>query len=264
MYNSKSIVLVQSSALLIIFLPFTHSFYRVLYYAVFGMFTDRMDAGEKLAGKLLHYEGQSPMVIAIPRGGVEIGFAVARKLHAPLDVVIVRKLGAPHNMEFGVGAIAEDDVGYIDRNMIEHLQISQSALRLVEAREYRELIRRKQFYRNGESLPLLTNKTVILVDDGLATGASARAALLSIKKHHPKKIIFAVPVCSEDTASAIRLLVDAFVCLEHTEQFEAVGRYYRDFHQMNDEEVMKLLQKSKEKQVSLRFGENGFGHKIVW
>src|SRR5579862_1393721 len=182
-----------------------------------SMFEDRIEAGKQLAGRLKKYENESPLVVALPRGGVAVGFPIAKTLHAPLEVEIVRKLGAPQNLELGIGAIAEDGVVYLDKDMLDYFQVSKGTLRLIQEREKAELERRRQLYRCGKSLGLLTNRTVILVDDGLATGVTARVAILSLKKHHPKKIIFAVPVCSQETAIAIRLLVDAVICIEHPE-----------------------------------------------
>ena len=172
------------------------------------MFADRIEAGEKLAAKLLTYQNEGPLVIALPRGGVAVGSPIASTLHAPLEVVIVRKLGAPQNLELGIGAIAEDGVEYLDTDMLDYFQVSQGTLHLIQEREIAEMERRKRLYRKGKPLPLLTNRTVILVDDGLATGVSAYAAILSLKKHHPKKILFAVPVCSMETADAISPLID--------------------------------------------------------
>jgi putative phosphoribosyl transferase len=228
------------------------------------MFEDRISAGKKLSEKLTVYESENPLVIALPRGGVAVGFPIAKKLHAQLEVEIVRKLGAPQNLELGIGAIAEDGIVYLDTKMMDYLQVSQGTLHVIQERETAELKRRKQLYRNGKPLPLLTNRTVILVDDGLATGASAHAAILSVKKHHPKKIIFAAPVCSKEIAATIRQIVDGIVCLEFPDNLEAIGRYYEDFRQVNDEEVLTLLQRINGKTPTHLASENDFSHKIVW
>ena len=228
------------------------------------MFTDRIDAGKDLARMLKQYKRENPLVIALPRGGVAVGFPVARALRSPLEVEIVRKLGAPQNLEIGIGALAEDGILYLDHDLLEYFQISQSTLRLIEKREKVELERRRKLYRRGKSLGLLTNRSVILVDDGLATGVTARAAILSIKKHHPKKIIFAAPVCSRETAEEIRSLVDSIICVTYPEDMKAIGNYYSDFRQMTDEEVLAFLQKSNGQSSVMTPEESDFNHKIVW
>src|SRR6266568_2209480 len=224
------------------------------------MFEDRIEAGKMLSEKLKKYEKENPLVVALPRGGVAVGFPIAKALHAPLEVEVVRKLGAPQNLEFGIGAVAEDGVVYLGKDMLEYFQISQSTLRLIQDREMLELERRKQLYRDGKPLPLLTNRTVILVDDGLATGVTARAAILSIKKHHPKKIIFAVPVCSKEIVVALRLMVDSIICLELPEKLDAIGRYYRDFAQVSDEEVLALLRRIIGNSPLHLKGDSDFSH----
>lgn len=227
------------------------------------MFEDRVEAGKQLAQRLTKYENESPLVVALPRGGVAVGFPIAKALHAPLEVEIVRKLGAPQNLELGIGAIAEDGVVYLDQDMLEYFQVSTGTLRLIQEREKAELERRRQLYRGGKPLGLLTNRTVILVDDGLATGVTARAAILSLKKHHPKKIIFAVPVCSQETAIDIREMVDSIICLEHPEKLDAIGRYYEDFRQVTDEEVLAQLRRING-DTSLPTSVDDFNHKIIW
>lgn len=228
------------------------------------MFEDRVEAGKLLGERLAKYENEAPLVIALPRGGVVVGSPIAKALHSPLEVVIARKLGAPQNLELGIGAVAEDGIVYLDHDMLDYFEISGSTLRLIEERELLEVERRKQIYRNGKPLPLLTNRTVILVDDGLATGVTARAAILSLKKHHPKKIIFALPVCSKETAGEIRSMVDTSICLEKPERMDAIGRYYEDFAQVSDEEVLSLLHKSTNNTPEQFTFENDFSHKIIW
>ncbi|HWY78860.1 MAG TPA: phosphoribosyltransferase family protein [Candidatus Sulfotelmatobacter sp.] len=228
------------------------------------MFDNRIDAGRQLVKKVLFCKGNNLMVIAMPRGGIVVGFPIAKALNVPLGVVIDYKIGAPQNFKLGIVTIAEHGAVFLDKELIEHLGISQSTLRLVEEHD-RELKRSKQLYRQGESLPLLTNKTIILVDDGLETGTSARAALVAIKKRHPKKIIFAVPICSEEVARTISSLVDTVICLQSVKYLEAIGKYYKDFRQVSDNEVITLLQKSKEKFFVMNpQGEDSFNHKIVW
>jgi putative phosphoribosyl transferase len=228
------------------------------------MFKNREEAGKELAEKLLQYERKSPLVVALPRGGVVVGYHIAQALKAPLEVVIVRKIGAPQNPELGVGAIAEDKVKYIDTAILDRHQISLNDLQFTEEQEKQELARRKQLYRKGRNLPLFTNKTIILVDDGLATGVSARAALLALKKHHPKQIIFAVPVCSSETAFIIRTLINGVICLQSPEYLETIGQFYEDFNQVTDEEVLRLLGKANETHHVVQWGDKDFSHKIIW
>lgn len=237
----------------------THVFVSYTY----AMFRDRLDAGRQLAEKLLKYEKKNPLVVALPRGGVSVGFPIAQVLRVPLEVIIVRKLGVPQNPEFGIGAIAEDGVTFLDTKWIEALQISPAELRAIKASEKVELERRAHLYRKGKLLPLLTSKTVILVDDGLATGVTARAALMAIKKHHPKKIVLAVPICSKKTMVSLSSFVDTIICLQTPEHLESVGMYYRDFHQITDGEVVRLLKEGKE-QKGMRVEDSDFGSKIVW
>jgi putative phosphoribosyl transferase len=223
------------------------------------MFENRTEAGKQLAEKLSN-ERKNSLIIALPRGGVAVGFPIAQKFKTNLEVIIARKLGLPNNPELGVGAIAEDGIIFLDREMVDLLQITTSTVKLLREKEEAELERRKKQYRNGKSLPLLTNKTIILVDDGLATGVTA---LLSLKKHHPKKIIFAVPVCSSDTMHTIRPLVDSMIYLNDPKQLDAIGRYYRNFDQLTDEEVVRFLQTNNE-ELSFTTREDTFANQIVW
>lgn len=227
------------------------------------MFENRFDAGKQLAEKLAN-ERENSLVVALPRGGVSVGFPIAQALGIALEVIIVRKLGSSYDPEFGVGAVAEDGVLFLDSDILDMIKIPNSVLKEIQEKESIEVERRKKLYRNGEPLPLLTNKTIILVDDGLATGVTAHAALLSLKKHHPKKIIFAVPVCSEDTAFAIRPFVDKIICLKSPQELSAIGQYYHNFDQVKDEEVLSLLQTIKKERILSVNIENDFGQKIVW
>jgi putative phosphoribosyl transferase len=228
------------------------------------MFEDRLDAGKKLAAKLLGREKEKAIVIALPRGGVSVAVPIAQALQTPLEVLIVRKLGSPYDPEMGIGAVAEDGVTFLDTELVNLLQVATSIVKFLREKEIIELERRKQLYRNGKPLPLLTNKTVVLVDDGLATGVTAHAALLSLKKLHPKKIIFAVPVCSEETARSIRMFVDRIICLDGIDKLEAIGKYYHDFNQVSDEEVVAYLHKVNRNYPVANFDENVFAHRIVW
>jgi len=228
------------------------------------MFIDRKDAGKQLTEKLIPYKSQEPLVIALPRGGVAVGFPIAKEFKIALEMIMVRKIGAPQNPELGIGAIAEGNVLFWDTDMLDIVQIPNHDLVALYEKESAELARRIDSYRRGKQLPLLTNKTIILVDDGLATGVSAHAALLSLKRHHPKKIIFALPVCSGETALSIRQLVDKVICLESSDNMESIGRYYENFEQVTDDTVMTLIKKTKNRLYDMEVTENNFSHKIVW
>jgi len=209
------------------------------------MFEDRRDAGQQLAEQLIKYKDH-PIVLALPRGGVTVGFEIAKMLHEPLDVIVARKLGAPHNPELGIGAIAEDDNIVLDEPTVAVLGITEEQIQSIKESELEEMKRRIDLYRNGKPLPKLTNRTVILVDDGLATGVTALAAIEAIKKQKPKQLIFAVPVCAYETAETIRTKVDDFVCIQCPYDLQAIGLYYRNFQQVTDEEVIELLKQSKQ------------------
>lgn len=209
------------------------------------LYKDRYDAGQKLAESLYQFKNENPIILALPRGGVIIGYEIAKTLNAPLDVFIARKIGAPFYPELGIGAIAPNNVQIINKELINSLNIPASEIEKVIERETIELNRRIKLYR-GNLPPLnLENKTVIIVDDGLATGITAKASVLSVKKSNPKKIILAVPVSPPDTANEFRKEVDVFICLHEPPEFYAVGAYYLDFNQVSDNEVLDLLNKTK-------------------
>lgn len=204
-----------------------------------------MDAGKKLAKLLKKIADQESVVLAIPRGGVIVGYEISKKLKIPLDIIIVRKLGFPTQPELGIGAIAEKETIFLDKKIINRLGISKNDINEIRENEEKELIRRILAYRKGRSLPNLKNKTVILVDDGLATGVSAIAAIRAIKKAKPKKIVFAVPVASFDSSETIKNEVDYFFSLAFPRDLKAIGLYYDNFEQVSDEEVLSILSKSK-------------------
>lgn len=208
-------------------------------------YKDRYDAGRKLAENLLQYKDENPIVIALPRGGVVVGFEIAKMLNAPLDVLVARKLGAPFYPELGIGAIAPNSVKVLDKDIIKSLNVSDRDLETLIERETEEMYRRIELYRGKLQLPDLGGKTVILVDDGLATGVTARAAIKWIKNMSPKKIILAVPVSPPDTAEYFRNEVDELLCLHEPPEFYAVGAYYMNFDQTTDNEVISLLEKAK-------------------
>ncbi len=204
-------------------------------------FHDRTDAGRRLAQRLTAYRGPDTVVLALPRGGVEVGYEVARELGAPLDVIVARKLGAPGQRELGIGAIAPGGVRVLDEETIALLRISPQELDAVAADEAVELARRERLFREGRPALDLAGRTVILVDDGLATGVTARAAVRAIRTRQPHRIVLAVPVCAPETAAALRGEVDDLICVESPPDFMAVGRWYEDFDQTSDHEVIDLL-----------------------
>lgn len=210
------------------------------------VFENRQEAGKKLAVQLLKYRGEDPYVLAMPRGGVPIGYEVAQVLQVPLDVIVVRKIGLSGNPEFGIGAIAEGGIKILDQTTIEVLGIDDSEIEGTVQLEEEELKRRVKTYRGEQSLPDLKNRTAILVDDGMATGITARAAIEAVKKLNPQKIVLATPVCALDTAESLKKQVDEVLCLAAPAEFMAVGIWYKDFAQVSDEEVVDLLSKANE------------------
>jgi putative phosphoribosyl transferase len=204
------------------------------------MFKDRSDAGRQLAEALKDYGPLRPIVLALPRGGVPIGFEVARALYAPLDVLVVRKVGAPFDPEFGIGAIAPG-VQLLDQESLLALGLTPQDLKSVMEQEQKELNRRNETYRGEKPFPKIAGRTVILVDDGLATGITIRAAIQSVRQLKPAKLILAVPVGPADTVQNLRDEVDVLICLETPRKFFAVGLQYLSFPQVSDEEVLSLL-----------------------
>lgn len=208
-----------------------------------GRFSDRVDAGRALGTELLRrYGGRADLVVlALPRGGVPVGHEVARALHVPLDVFIVRKLGVPWHEELAMGAIATGGVRVLNHEVLGFTNVSQDDIERVAAREQRELERRERAYR-GNRPPLdVTNKSAILVDDGLATGSTMRAAVRALRNMNPRDVIVAVPVASVEACASLAREADEMVCLRTPEPFEAVGLWYADFRQTTDEEVHRLL-----------------------
>jgi len=206
------------------------------------IFRNRTDAGDRLAEKLEHYASRPDVIVlALPRGGVPVGYEVARSLGAPLDVFLVRKLGVPGREELAMGAIASGGVRVLNEDVMSELQIPQQWVDVVAARELEELRRREAAYRDGRSAPDVRGKTVILVDDGLATGASMRAAVAALRKLGPARIVVAVPVGAQQTCDEFRDVADEVVCAEMPDPFYAVGSWYADFDQTTDDEVRALL-----------------------
>jgi predicted phosphoribosyltransferase len=206
------------------------------------LFRDRRDAGRALAKVLSAYAKRPDVVVlALPRGGVPVGFEVARALHAPLDVFIVRKLGVPGHDEYAMGAIASGGVRVLNEKIVQLLGIPAEAVEAVARAEQRELERREKLYRDGRPPLDITGRTVILVDDGLATGATMLAAVKAIHAKLPERIVIAVPTASAETCADLRHEVDEVICATTPEPFHAVGLWYQDFGQTSDEEVHELL-----------------------
>lgn len=197
-----------------------------------------------LASKLMDY-AEKAIVLAIPRGGVVVGFEVAKKLRIPIDIIVPRKIGAPFNPELAIGAVTEDGTMILDRQLIEYLGVSESYIEEESAQQRLEIKRRLRLYRGGTSFLNLKGLQVILVDDGVATGATVRAALASIRKKDPKSVILAVPVAPPSTIRDLKREADDVIYLAAPEPFYAIGQFYRDFAQTSDEEVKRLLRLKK-------------------
>jgi len=208
------------------------------------MFTDRKAAGRELAAALMRFKLESPVVLAIPRGGVPVGFEVALALQAPLDIIVARKLGAPGQHELGLGAIVDGDhpQSVLNEDIIRELGVSTQYLQKEIETELKEIRRRQAAYRKGRPAVEVAGRTVIVVDDGIATGGSIRAALRGVKRTAPKKVVLAVPVAPSDTIESLRAEADEIVCLDTPAYFMAIGEFYEDFSQTSDDEVIELLE----------------------
>jgi putative phosphoribosyl transferase len=206
-------------------------------------FNDRSEAGQKLALALSKYKGQQPAVLALPRGGVPVAAEVARALNVPLDLVLVRKIGVPFQPELAMGAIVDGDRPIIVRNedVIRMAGVDEVEFKSVCEAELAEIERRRERYLGGRERLDIAGRTAIVIDDGIATGATTRAALRAVRARNPKTLVLAVPVAPTESLGALRQDVDDLVCLEDHELFGAIGLYYRDFRQVSDEEVIELL-----------------------
>ncbi len=213
------------------------------------IYKNRQEAGRLLAEKLIKYKKEKPVVIALPRGGVIPAYEVAKVINAPLDVLVTRKLGAPFQPELGIGAIGPNNVQILNLDSIRFLGISKDEMEELIKRETMEMHRRMKLYRKGMQQLNLEGKIVIIVDDGLATGVTAGAAVLTIRHMTPEKIILAVPVSPPDTAEKFREEVDEFICLQEPVNFYAVGQFYENFEQVSDEEVISLLNLARKNQL---------------
>lgn len=210
------------------------------------IFRDRVEAGQKLAEALGKYKGQeNAIVLFLPRGGVTLAVEVARALSLPMDLVVPRKIGVPMNPEYAIGAITEDGKGIFNEGVISKLGIEQKQLNEIVAREKKEAARRLRIYR-GDRPPLdLADKTVILIDDGIATGLTMQAAIKSVRAKGAAKIIVAVPVAARDSLEKIKQEVDEVICLDTPRFFGAVGAFYEEFGQVEDEEVVRRMKEEE-------------------
>ena len=210
-------------------------------------FADRHEAGRLLAEKLARFKNRRPTVLALPRGGVPVGYEIAKALAAPLDLVLVRKLGAPSQPELAIGALAlgEEAEFVTDPELLAELGVSPAALEAIKAREVQEIERRKKLYLGERPPAPIANRTAILGDDGIATGATMRAALRATRKRKPAHLVLAVPVAPPETIHRLSPDADEVVCLDQPRLFFAVGQFYRRFEQLEDQEVLDLLAKAK-------------------
>jgi putative phosphoribosyl transferase len=207
-----------------------------------AVFRDRSDAGRRLAARLAHLRAEHPVVLALPRGGVPVAYEVARALDAPLDVILVRKLGVPAQPELAMGALGEGGVRVLNRDVLDRASISAERLAEVEARESEELIRRAAAFRGERPMTPITGRTAIVVDDGIATGSTARAALRVVRAHGARRVVLAVPVGPPGTTNAFTDDADDVVVVEEPESMWAIGTQYENFRQTTDAEVVELLE----------------------
>lgn len=204
-------------------------------------FADRIEAGKQLAQVLKGYKTENMMILALPRGGVPIGYELALELDVPLDVLIVRKLGTPGHEELAMGAIGPGGVVVMNHEVVNMMHISSSQIDQVLADEQTELRRRLRHFRGTRPFPDISGRTVVIVDDGLATGSTAMAAVQAVRAMKPAQVILAIPVCAKDSADRLRPMVDDLLCLQMPADFMAVGYWYNDFRQTTDAEVIDLL-----------------------
>jgi putative phosphoribosyl transferase len=209
-------------------------------------FSDRREAGAELAERLKHYRNRNDVIVlALPRGGVPVAYAVAEALHAPLDVFLVRKLGLPGHRELAMGAIASGGVRVLNQYVVKALSIPPEIIDDVAREEQAELERRERAYRDGRPLADVKDRTVLLIDDGLATGSTMKAAVEAVRLLGPARIVVGVPVGAPDTCREFADVADEIVCARTPERFAAVGQWYRDFSETTDDEVRRLLQSSR-------------------
>jgi len=206
------------------------------------MFSDRTAAGNQLGKKLEFLKGQDPLILAIPRGGVVVADAIATVLDCKLDIIVSRKIGAPHNSELAIGAVLHDGSYFPNSEVVKMLQVPQSYIDLEKSIQMKEIERRLINYRGSLQYDL-ENKIIVIVDDGIATGATILVAALWVKKQKPKKVIIAVPVGSKDSIQKLKKIADEVVVLHAPDFFNAVGEFYKDFEQVEDETVLEIMRK---------------------
>ena len=211
------------------------------------LFADRVDAGRRLAAMLKDLVGTEAIVLAIPRGGVVVGYEVASALGLPLDIIIPRKIGAPSNPELAIGAMTEDGTVLLDDKLVEYLQVSEEYVEKESEIQKLEIQRRLKTYRGDIPYPSLKNRNVIIVDDGIATGSTMKAALASVRKRGAKTVVIAIPVGPPSTIRELEKEATRVVCLYTPESFYAIGQFYKDFTQTRDKEVANLLKLNREK-----------------
>ena len=212
-------------------------------------FSNRVEAGQRLAAALKKYSFVDGLVLAIPRGGVVVGYEVAQSLGLPLDVIIPRKIGAPSNPELAIGAMTEDGTAILDENLLSYLNVSPDYIERESETQKTEIQRRMRLYRQNAPYPNLNGRDIIVVDDGIATGSTMKAALASVKNMHAKSVTAAIPVGPPTTIEELKSQADRVVCLFMPESFYAIGEFYDDFAQTSDDEVIYLLQKNRETHV---------------
>ncbi|MGJ3244873.1 MAG: phosphoribosyltransferase [Elainellaceae cyanobacterium] len=222
------------------------------------IFQDRTEAGQNLATTLRLYANRPDVIVlGLPRGGIPVAYEVAKDLSAPLDVYVVRKLGVPQHEELAMGAIATGGVRYLNERVVGPLKISPDVIDRVALKEQRELERREQAYRGNRPAPELRDRIVILVDDGLATGATMQAAIAALRRQHPAKIIGAVPIAAPEVCKTLADQVDDMICVETPQPFYAVGLWYKNFSQTTDDEVRQLLKQAECRQQHLAGSAKG-------
>ncbi len=219
-----------------------------------AFYVDRVDAGKRLSSVLKDFAGKEAIVLAIPRGGVVVGYQIAKELNLRLDVIIPRKIGAPDNPELAIGAMTEDGTAIIDEELMNYLGVSQNYVKEESERQKSEIRRRLKMYRQNEPYPNLKGCDVIIVDDGIATGSTMKAALASVRKSGAKTVTVAIPVGPPSTISELNKQADRVVCPYTPEYFAAIGQFYTDFTQTTDEEVIQLLKEIREKKIEKSVG----------
>jgi putative phosphoribosyl transferase len=219
-----------------------------------AFFADRVDAGKRLASALKDFQGKDAIVLAIPRGGVVVGYQIAKELDLRLDVIIPRKIGAPDNPELAIGAMTEDGTVILDEGLMNYLGVSQHYVKEESERQKSEIKRRLRMYRQNEPTPDLKGCDVIIVDDGIATGSTMKAALASVKKSGAKTETIAIPMGPPSTIKELRKQADKVLCLYMPEYFAAIGQFYGDFNQTTDEEVIQLLKEIRERKAKNSVG----------